>query len=554
MLSLASQQEALAKSFGDNSEIEIVGVYDEAKSAKTPGRPLFAEMLTRIEAGEADGIASWTPDRLARNSIDGGHIIYLLDRGVLRDLKFATYTFENNSQGKFMLGIMFNQSKYYSDALSENVKRGNATKVKMGWRPNRPPIGYLNCTTTRTIISDPDLFQLVRRIFDLFLTGAYTPRQIGKIAQDDWGFLTPRKPRSGGKPLGRSTIYRMLANPFYMGVLEWGGATHQGQHQQMVTAKEFGEAQTLLRRGSTPRPVRYEFAFTGLLTCGSCGRAISAEHKVNRHGSRYVYYHCAARSRISRACTERSVEQAELTRQFAAFLASIGLRAGVAAWVRDRLNAEQAQVAATADKITASLGAAKTEITRQLKELTLLRLRRMVDDDEFVRERQRLEADRQSLENAPDPTSGKRLFELLDIVERISNQAVKWFAKAPPSKKQKMLKILCSNPVLAGKKLSVEAAKPFIIRSDLDDGVHLRAVVDDVRTFTREGKQLLARLKELEKLGTVEETLATLKGLERFCLGKDQLLTVRSKLVRVVRPRPPLPWKVAPRYRARKLR
>ena len=528
MLSLTSQQEALAKSFGDNTDIDIVGVYEESKSAKTPGRPLFAEMLSRIEAGEADGIASWAPDRLARNSIDGGHVIYLLDRGVLRDLKFATYTFENNSQGKFMLGIMFNQSKYYSDALSENVKRGNATKVRMGWRPNRPPIGYINCPQTRTIIPDPDLFLLVRRIFDLFLTGAYTPRQIGKIAQDEWGFLTPRKPRSGGKPLGRATIYKMLANPFYMGIFEWDGITHQGKHQPMLTPQEFEQVQELLRRNSTARPIHYDFSFTGLLKCGSCGRAISAEHKVNQYGSRYIYYHCAARSRISGACSERSVEEAGLTKQATAFLASIALKPGVADWVRDKLHAEQAKVVANSDKIAASLAMTKGEIIRQLKELTSLRLRRMLDDEEFVRERERLEAERQTLENAPDPASHKKLFELLDITERISIEAVDWFTKAPPANKQKMLKIVCSNPVLAGKKLSVEAAKPFIIRDDLGHGLHQRGVVDEVRTFTRDGKQLLANLRDVQARGDVEITIAKFSELERLCLDLGPLPVART--------------------------
>jgi len=36
-----------------------------------------------------------------------------------------------------MLQIMFGQSKYYSDALSDNVKRGNRTKIEKGWRPGR---------------------------------------------------------------------------------------------------------------------------------------------------------------------------------------------------------------------------------------------------------------------------------------------------------------------------------------------------------------------------------------------------------------------------------
>src|SRR5206468_1173821 len=99
VLSIDSQLDELRRKFAD---IEIVDTYRESFSAKAPGRPLFNEMIARIEEGEAQGIVAWHPDRLARNSIDGGTIIYLLDKKALLDLKFATQSFENNPQGKFM--------------------------------------------------------------------------------------------------------------------------------------------------------------------------------------------------------------------------------------------------------------------------------------------------------------------------------------------------------------------------------------------------------------------------------------------------------------------
>src|SRR5947209_14079807 len=176
--SIESQLSTLKRTFEHSSSVEIVQIYQEAFSAKAPGRPRFGEMISRLETGDAEGIIAWAPDRLARNSVDGGQIIYMLDCGKIKDLKFATYTFENNSQGKFMLQIMFGQSKYYSDALSDNVKRGNRTKIEKGWRPNKPPLGYLNDKTTRTIVKDPDRFPLVRQMFDLLLTGAYSARRI----------------------------------------------------------------------------------------------------------------------------------------------------------------------------------------------------------------------------------------------------------------------------------------------------------------------------------------------------------------------------------------
>jgi len=137
-------QIAELKEFAKRENLEVVDFFTEAKTAKKPGREKFEQMLKLIEKGEANGILSWHADRLARNSVDGGKIIYLLDTGKLQSLKFPTLWFENTPQGKFMLSIAFGQSKYYIDNLSENVKRGIRQKLRNGVYPSKAPIGYLN--------------------------------------------------------------------------------------------------------------------------------------------------------------------------------------------------------------------------------------------------------------------------------------------------------------------------------------------------------------------------------------------------------------------------
>ena len=93
ILSIESQLAEL-KEFAAKEKLEIVASLCEAKTAKEPGRTKFAEMLSLIEKGKADGIISWHPDRLARNSVDGGKIIYFVDRGLIKSLKFPTFWFE----------------------------------------------------------------------------------------------------------------------------------------------------------------------------------------------------------------------------------------------------------------------------------------------------------------------------------------------------------------------------------------------------------------------------------------------------------------------------
>src|SRR3989344_5886307 len=116
---LAELQEYSAK-----EKLEIVASFQEARTAKEPGRTKFAEMLSFLQSGKAEGILSWHPDRLGRNSIDGGQIV-------------------------FMLNIAFGQSKYYIDNLSENIRRGHRAKLRRGVYPGSAPLGYLNNHRTR---------------------------------------------------------------------------------------------------------------------------------------------------------------------------------------------------------------------------------------------------------------------------------------------------------------------------------------------------------------------------------------------------------------------
>ena len=69
-----------------DEHIEIVEELIEKKSAKMPGRPVFNEMLSRIERGEARGIVCWKLDRLARNPVDGGQISWMLQQGMIEHI------------------------------------------------------------------------------------------------------------------------------------------------------------------------------------------------------------------------------------------------------------------------------------------------------------------------------------------------------------------------------------------------------------------------------------------------------------------------------------
>src|SRR4030042_4251397 len=91
VLSIEAQMFEL-REFAKKEGLNIVREFMESKTAKEPGREIFNDMVASIEKNEAEGILAWHPDRLARNSVDGGKVIYLLDTGKIAELKIRNYS------------------------------------------------------------------------------------------------------------------------------------------------------------------------------------------------------------------------------------------------------------------------------------------------------------------------------------------------------------------------------------------------------------------------------------------------------------------------------
>jgi site-specific DNA recombinase len=269
-------------------------------------------MILSIERGLADGILAWHPDRLARNSVDGGRIIYLVDQKVIKDLRFPTLRFDNNAQGKFMLSIVFGQSKYYIDALSENIRRGIRLKLSKGIWPQWAPIGYLNDRKTRTIIIDEGKAPFIKRVFELYSTGEYTLGDIrNKI--NPLG-MAGRK----DKPLSISQYQTMLKNPLYYGVFRYKGEVYEGTHEPIITKKLFDRCQEVMRlRGKHKEPQTKIFVLKGLMRCGECGRSITAELQKG-----HIYYRCTKRLTN---CKQKYVREEALAAQIKSFIQKVSL-------------------------------------------------------------------------------------------------------------------------------------------------------------------------------------------------------------------------------------
>ncbi len=317
VMSIEAQLAELSE-FAKRENILIAQTFIESKSAKKPGREVFNEMMNEVQKSkEPVGLLAWHPDRLARNSIDGGQIIYSIDIEKIVSLRFPTFWFEPTPQGLFMLQVAFGQSKYYSDNLSENVKRGVRQKLRRGEWPTKAPFGYINNPKTRNIEPDPLKARIVAKAFQEFATHNHTLRSLSERLSF-WGVAS-----SVGKPLVKAGIFRLLTNKAYLGIIQHNGEAYEGKFPALVDSKTFETVQKILKSKSRPRKKKdsHDFPFCGLFSCQECGAAITAQF-AHGHGGTYRYYRCTKRLG---PCSQKYLQENKLAEQIKAEIKAVAI-------------------------------------------------------------------------------------------------------------------------------------------------------------------------------------------------------------------------------------
>jgi site-specific DNA recombinase len=451
------------KALARKHDIEIVDVYIEKQTAKVPGRPFFTEMLDRIEKGEATGILAWHPDRLARNSLDGGRIIYLLDTGMLVDLKFCTFWFENTPQGKLMLAIAFGMSKYYVDKLSEDIKRGLNGKLAEGRWPQFAPIGYLNDANTKTIVPDPVRGPLIRKAFELYANGDVTLDRL--MASINGLGLTSRPcrkmnpERNRGGPLSRAQYHRLLRNPVYHGIIRYRGELFAGTHQPLISKELFDKVQAIAGGKRKPREKKLlkSFAYRGLFHCGECGGMITIELQKGHH-----YLRCTKKKG---PCSQPYLREEEVTRQIDLRLGAIALLPDSLAWIGNELAATQADESAARERQLNLLRQQIATTDTKLARLTTAYTESVLDLDEYRVAKAKLVEERAALRSRTDRIDANPLAWLEPagrFLNTLSEATLAWSSENPDDK-AKFVRKTGSNLSIKERTLNVEFNEPLKI-------------------------------------------------------------------------------------------
>lgn len=473
VLSIESQMKEL-KDYAERMKFTISEILTESRSAKYPGRPIFNEMMRKVYKGEIRGVVSWKLDRLARNPIDGASLVWALDQGKISEIATPHGTFLNNSNAKLMMQIEFGMAKKYVDDLSDNVKRGNRAKLERGWLPGPAPLGYLNDPREKTIVKDPERFSLTRKMWDLLLQGI-KPSKILDIANNQWGFRTKIFKKAGGKPLSMSWLYKIFSNPFYYGLIERKEGVFIGKHEPMIQEKEYWQAQNILGRPGTAKAQTHEFAFTGMIRCGECDCMVTAEEKNNRYGYHYAYYRCTKKKRVNR-CGQKYINAKNLDDQIIEYLKKIQISNRLLELAKGYLEERREEEKKNRFDIRTSLKKSYNGCQKKLDNLNQMRLRDLIGDDEYLKEKKDLLGERIKLENnLKNDEADQEAFDSANQAFVFANRAVDSYQNGTPDEKREILHKIGSNLILKDKKLLIQAKKVFQI---IENGIS--AVKSDI--------------------------------------------------------------------------
>lgn len=458
-----------AKYMSESIDLEVV----EEKSAKTPyQRNEFSRIVQMMYEHKVKYIFCWKLNRLARNMIEGGILIDLLQNKYI-DAIVTPNKIYYPADNVLVMSFEFGQANQFSIDLSNDVKRGQKNKIEKGLYPGLAPTGYINEIYaekgTKKILPDPERFNLVRIFFDEVLKGSKNFNELAVYAHKIG--LTPLR----GKKFAKSTVIRMITNIFYYGEFKWKGEIYQGTHKPIISREEFERIQYTYNLDNRPIYRSHDHnEYNGILKCGYCGFAITPEplkfKKIKSTGETrsYKYWRCTRKSKDVK-CLQKSIREEDLKTLLDKFLNTVEMGDEFVEWGAKYLDyiveTERVQRSVIAQNLNKQL----TDTSQSLDRLTKLYIspqnidQSLFTQEDFINQKNDLQNKKNELITSIQKLS-KRQDEVADsLVEnmRFTIELVNNFNEGTPDYKREVFKKLARTVTFRDGKLSIEPVSNY---------------------------------------------------------------------------------------------
>ena len=274
-------------------------------------------------------------------------------------------------------GIMSSIAEFYSRNLATEVVKGLSQKAAQGGTVTKAPIGYRNVGVrdefgreVRTVETDDERARLVRWAFQVFASGDWTTSQLHQelVARGLTSAATPRRP---SRPIAKSSVHRMLTNPYYKGSVRYQGVTYAGAHEAIVPNEVWDQVQTVLgtHRSAADATQVHEHYLKGTVFCGQCGSRLLVCNAKSSQGTIYPYFVCASRHGGRGDCTRQAMLIEHVERLIERFYARVQISTETTQALASMLHAKFDQMMSEGAAELADLATRRTQLEGEQQKL-----------------------------------------------------------------------------------------------------------------------------------------------------------------------------------------
>jgi site-specific DNA recombinase len=447
-------QVARLERYCKNKNLDIVQTCSFDESAYTDNRSEFDRIIDLILAHKEKIIVCCDKvDRLSRNVFDK-RISVLYEKALNDELELH---FISDGQiinsgisavEKFQFSISLGLAKYYSDAISDNVRRAMEQKLRKGEWLSKAPYGYKNIRVdgVANIIVDEYAAHIVRQMFELYATNAYSmDLLIAKIKKD-----------FGIKWL-KGTLAQMLSNPFYHGVMIVKGKKYPHRYPPIISKSVFDQVQNV-KGGFNKNRGKYgglPYIYRGLIRCGDCGLTVTPEkHK------QFVYYHCTQWNGNHNAKWWR---EDKITEKLAEIFDSMQIPENIIEQLTATLDNLHHDKIEFHNKEFDKLNREHKTTTKMLDNLYLDKLKGRITESEYDKFYQSLreQIDDVSIRLDQLQEAEDNYYMTAKYVLELTKHAYELFKSSEVEEKRHLIKLVLSNLRIEGENLLWDVQKPF---------------------------------------------------------------------------------------------
>lgn len=384
-------------------------------------------------------------DRLTRNLKDAAIASDWVHEDDQREIHFVKENFVVNQNTKahdnFIWDMKVAVARFYTNNLSEEVKKGQKEKLAQGWLPTKPPLGYKTVGEKghKIHVVDEDTAPFVQRMFELYATGEYSLMALGKQLQEE-GLRTRT-----GSALVKSRLHDLLCDPFYYGAMRWKDVVYErGAHQPLISKDLYDRVHQVLNGGQTPHMSKKTFQFRKLFKCSECGGTITGEIQKG-----HVYYHC----NHYRKCSQKKYTREELMEEklLGVFKFLENMTQAEADEIKTRIRANHAQEAEYKENQVKTLSARYAAAQRRIDNLYEDRLDERISSEFWEQKHKELNTEREAIREQLEKmqTEEAKYFEIWLHIIDLAHRAREIYERRSPEEKRMLLRYLFSNLTLS---------------------------------------------------------------------------------------------------------